>query len=380
LLEVKLAFPVPYFLKLTMLPTFLPLHQGSLKAGDHWWKPETMVSNGPFRLQTFDTVEKQLVMMRNQHYWQREQMELSQVEVFFSLSVQEVLRRYRAKLLDYTGDVFLPSDAVSKAAQRSDLHFEPWLATMFLRLNCRRPPFNDRRVRQAVRLAIDRQTLVNRAFPPGLVPARSLLPPQLDLDDGAALPFDPQQARALLAAAGYCVDKKSNSCRKLPTVALLHNQEGLEYRQTVQLIVDMLKENLGWPNIELRMVGWDDYLRATQTGDYDLARSSWIADYADPSTFLKLMLGYEGNNRTGWSHEEYNQLIYKSEVERGQSERTTLMNRAQRILAEEAPIVPIHHLVHHYLLQPEVKGFHANPLHQLVLKALQVLPDGQVKP
>ncbi len=380
LFEVTLHSPVPYFLELTMLHPFLPLPRKLIRQkGKQWTQPGAMVTNGAFTLQEV-VPDKKLVLRKNPHYWQAAQVRLQQLEYLFIKESDVVMVLYETGALDFTGDTHLGAAHVRKYAESNEYNVVPWLATFFLRLNCRMEPYQRRAFRTALSLAIDREKIVASVNQGGESVAYSVVPRGLrDYVPQATARFDPVQARALLHELGFCVDAekattvaKRRNCRPLPAIEILTNVEGEEYLDALALIVQMWRQHLGLSLARVRTEPWSKYLAAMRAGNYEIARSGWVADYPDPSSFLKLWLREGGNNRTGWSHPQYEKLLQASEKELDPSKRMALLQQADAILAEELPVIPIYTLVKRYLLKPYVKGFYDNMLHRHDAKTVYI--------
>ena len=96
--------------------------------------------------------------------------------------------------------------------------------------------------------------------------------------------------------------------------------------------------------------------------DYQISRAGWIGDYEDPNTFLDIMRTGRGNNRTGWSNQEFDELVGKANATTDQEERYRLLGEAEKILIDELPIIPVYTYVRSYKLSPDVKGYYPNYL------------------
>jgi len=107
---------------------------------------------------------------------------------------------------------------------------------------------------------------------------------------------------------------------------------------------------------------WASYLEATTKGRYDVARRSWIGDYPDPSTFLEIMRSGDGNNRTGWANPEYDGLLAQAHRETDPARRAQLLARAEALLLDESPVLPIYHYVTMELVKPYVRGLYPTVL------------------
>jgi oligopeptide transport system substrate-binding protein len=113
-------------------------------------------------------------------------------------------------------------------------------------------------------------------------------------------------------------------------------------------------------NISLYNQDWKVYLDSMRTMNYQMARAAWIGDYIDPNTFLDMFVTDGGNNRTGWSNAEYDDLIARAAGETDQQQRFALFQRAEAILMDEVPIIPIYTYARIFLKSPDVKGWYPN--------------------
>jgi oligopeptide transport system substrate-binding protein len=123
----------------------------------------------------------------------------------------------------------------------------------------------------------------------------------------------------------------------------------------------MWKQNLNI-DVELANTDWKVYLSRQNIGDYTIARAGWIGDYPDPKTFLDMMVSGRGNNQTGWSNYEYDNLLIKAAQSPSQEERFKHFYKAEQILMDELPIIPIYTYTRVYMLNQDVKGWSPNLL------------------
>ena len=206
-------------------------------------------------------------------------------------------------------------------------------------------------MRRALALTIDRESLVKNVLRGGQLPAFCLTPPgTAGYTCRTQLHEDIAEAKRLLAEAGY-PDGKG-----LPPIELLYNT--LEaHRIIAESIQQMWKKNLG---IEVHLVNqeWKVYLDSERTLNYQVCRASWIGDYVDPNTFLDMFVTGGGNNRTGWSNPEYDRLIAEAARTTDPQQRLEVFQKAEAILLDELPIIPIYFYTHVYARRPEVKGWY----------------------
>ncbi len=268
---------------------------------------------------------------------------------------------FRSNTLHLTAGVPEEKIAVYVRDKPDLINISPYLGTYFYRFNVNQPPFDDSRVRRALSMAINRQQIVSAVTKGGQIPAYNLTPSNtLGYTPAAKISFDIKVARRLMAEAGYPQGKG------FPKVELLYNTSE-SHRKIAIAIQQMWKIVLG---IEIRLYNqdWKAFLETEKNGDFSIARGGWIGDYVDPNTFLDMFLTNSGNNRTGWSNQEYDQLIKQSGRTAEMDDRFELFQQAEKILVDESPIMPIYNYTSIYLKSPDVKGWYGNVLNEHPLK------------
>jgi oligopeptide transport system substrate-binding protein len=357
-LQVRLVAPTPYFINLVGFTTYLPTPTNSIRQhGDHWTRPGRLVSNGAYLLQDWK-INDRLEFAANPRYWDADHVNLKRVDALTVTQGNTAVNLYFTGQADLILDrgLILPQ-ILPGLKTRRDLHIFNFLGTYFYRFNTSRAPFNNPLIRKAFSAAIDRRAIVDKITLGGELPATSLVP---DLIKGyqpyAGIGYDPAQARAWLAAAGY-PDGKG-----FPRVAVMYNASQQHAGIAVE-IQAMWQRELN-VSVELRQVEWTAYLQALDSLDYDIARSSWVGDYPDPYTFLGCFTTGFGNNRTGWSNADYDALLGAAGRETDPAKRFALLRDAEKILVhDEPPLTPIFFYVGMLLYDPDkFGGLHGTPL------------------
>jgi oligopeptide transport system substrate-binding protein len=339
--RVELEAPVPYFLDLCSFATLLPVHLATVeKYGDDWIKPDKLVNNGPFLLEEW-RLNYRIRLKKNPLYWDAAHVALDTIDALPIDNSITAYNFYASKVADLILDKGLtPPSLIPELKTRPDFHAAPFLGNYFIRFNVTRKPLNDVRVRQAFSMAVDRDRIVEKITQAGEPPAYSFTPP------GTAGGYQPpkmfgrnvQKARQLLADAGYPGGKG------FPTVTYLYDSKKLNEDIAVE-IQNMLADALG-VQVELQKQEWKVYLNSLSRLDYDFARSSWVGDYNDPNTFIDCFVSGGGNNRTGWSSKEYDDLVAAAALEPDNNKRSHIFQRAEDILLNQGtPICPLYYYV-----------------------------------
>jgi oligopeptide transport system substrate-binding protein len=247
----------------------------------------------------------------------------------------------------------VPRDYVAELLKRPDYHTGPFLTTYFYGCNVTKGATKDKRVRQALSRAIDREKIVKYILQAGELPATTLVPPGLPgYTPPKATGYDPEAARKLLAEAGY-PDGKG-----FPKIDILYNT--LESHKKIAAAIQEMWRNELKINVELRNVEWKVYLDMQSRLEFDVIRRGWIADYNDPNTFLDLFTSTNGNNNTGFANAEYDRKVAAAARERDPAKRMSMLTEAEAQLMDELPIIPIYFYVTKNMWKPEVQGLHEN--------------------
>ncbi|HOI56604.1 MAG TPA: peptide ABC transporter substrate-binding protein [Phycisphaerae bacterium] len=380
-LRVTLERPTRAFIDLVAFHTLLPVKQSSVetsrrvRAGDDptdpaWTHPGRIVSNGPYVLDEWK-LKYRMRLVRNEHYWNRKHVRVPTIDVYPAESPETVYLQYELGQLDLITDVpNLAAEQLLKerrAGRRLDFHGFPYCGTYFLRFNCTKPPLDDRRVRLALSLALDKQEIVDRAGRLGQPVARTFVPegqiPWYKGPEGHGR--DVERARRLLAEAGYPGGKG------FPTLRYLYNTSEA-HKRIAELVAEQWRRELGIV-LTLQNIEWKVFLEKVGTLDYDIARAAWIADYLDPMTFLDMFVTGGGNNDTGWSNPEYDRLIGEAGDTVDMERQADIFRRAEAILIEEEmPVAPVYYYVSASLVRDRVKGYVPNPLNRIAFEDLWI--------
>lgn len=184
-------------------------------------------------------------------------------------------------------------------------------------------------MRKAFSMAVDREKLVNNVIKGGKEPAYAWVPPGLTnpitkqdfrREGGNLVEYNPQKARELLSEAGY------PNGEGLPPITILYNTNEM-HKAVAEVIQAMWKENLN-VNVELLNQESKVYLDARNTGNFQVARASWIGDYADPMTFMDVYL--DENNDGQYHNPLYNDLVRKAQNTNNQEIRMQAMHEAEK--------------------------------------------------
>lgn len=357
-LRATLKNPAPYLMKIiashyawTPVPVQVIAKYGPVdRKRTGWTRVGRLVGSGPFRLKEWLPNQK-IVVVRNPHFWDAATVKLDEIHFYPTEDISTEERMFRTGQLHKTNE--LPNAKIDtyRRDYPESLRIDPYLGVYFYRCNVARPPLNDKRVRQALALALDRESIVSKVTRGGQRPAYAVsYPGTAGYTPRAKITGTLDDAKRLLAEAGFPEGKG------LPTIELLYNTSE-NHRAIAEAIQQMWKRNLG-ADISLMNQEWKVYMDSQHSKNFTLQRGGWIADYVDPHTFLELWVTDNGNNDTNWSHAGYDRLFQQALAAKTEAERYEIYQQMDAILVDECPIIPIYHSTRTYALSPKVKGYH----------------------
>jgi oligopeptide transport system substrate-binding protein len=378
-LQITLGNATPYFLSLLNHMSWFPVHIPTVakygpvyQRGSKWTRAGHFVGNGPFVLDKW-RVNDVIAVTKSPTYWDKDRVRLKEIRFYPIEDINTEERSFRAGQLHVTETLPLAKIETYKTRHPEVFSTGPYLGTYFYRLNVLKPPLNDKRVRQALAMSINREALTEKVTRGGQLPAYHFTPPgTAGYNSLAKISGDIVAARKLLAEAGYPEGKG------FPPVEILFNTSEA-HRAIAEAVQQMWKKNL---NIDIRLVNqeWKVYLDSTHSGNYQMARAAWIADYVDPNSFLDMWLTGGGNNETGWSNPEYDRLIGEASRAIDPQRRTEFFQKAEAVLLDEVPIIPIYFYTRVCLKRPELKGWHPTLLDNHPYKHVYLEAAGALAP
>lgn len=370
--RVELNHPLPFFLDLCAFATLSVVPRQVIEPlGDRWLHAEPLPTSGPFTLVAWRINDK-VRIRKNPRYWDAANTQSDIIDILPISSPNTSLNLYESGVADIVWDKDLvPSELLDVLTQRPDFHTYDYLGTYFYRFNTTKKPFDDPRVRRAFAMSTEKERITRKLTRGGEKPADHFVPLGVaNYESPPGLPFDPEKARQLLADAGY------PGGQGFPRVQYaFFSSAGGAAKMQGKIAVElqqMWRDALG-VHVELRQVERKVFYSSQSKLDYDISASSWIGDYNDANTFLDMFMSNSGNNRTGWKHAQYDDLIRQANMEPDVKRRAELFRRAEVILiTEETPLVPIYFYAGFNYFDPDkIKGVYQNILDEHPLQQIR---------
>jgi oligopeptide transport system substrate-binding protein len=364
-LVVRLHAATPYFLAVLAHPAAYPVHAKGA-AGE-------TIGNGAYRVAEW-VPQSHLTLVRNTHYWDRAAVAVDRVVYVPTENPASELKRYRAGELDWTDTIPVAQARWIREHLGGELKVAPYLGLYYYGFNLTRPPFRDAlQLRRALMLAVDRETLVSRITTTGEQAAYHWVPPGIpnygpQRADWAAWPREQRiaEARRLYAEAGYSAAK--------PLELELRYNTGDNHKRVALAVAWMWREALG---VRTRLVN-EEYKVYLQNRRHrqvtQVFRADWIGDYPDAATFAERMASTSGLNDTGYADPRYDARVLAAAAEADPARRRALLEEAERILLEDAPVLPLFFYVSKRLVKPYVTGWQPNIMDHHYTKHCRILP------
>lgn len=354
-LQVTIDAAKPYFLYKLTMPVAFVLDQKNVESGANWYR--TPNGTGPYKLTRWDTGQLMVYTANQDFYLGAPSIPQIVVELFSGIGIN----LFESGEIDMTG---ISSSDVARVLDPTDpLHPDVYsgvsLCTEYVVFDVTKPPFDDVKVRQAFSMAFDRQKYIDVVNNGVGIPAVGLYPPalpgyNLNLQ---GLPYDPAQARQLLAQSKY------GGPQGLPPITFTDAGFGNSAGPSVAAMAQMWQQNLG-VTITVENLEPDRYLDLLNSGQHgQLFSSGWCGDYPDPENFADVLFHTGAQQNTGkFSDPALDTVLDQARGEQDVTKRIQLYQQAEQMIVQDAPALFIMHDVSYELVKPNVKGFVLTPI------------------
>jgi oligopeptide transport system substrate-binding protein len=374
-LVVTLEKPAAYFLTLASTWTLMPLRADVVTQwGDKWVEADHIVTNGPYLMKEW-THDQQIVLEANPNYWgPKPQIQRAIFKIFPDGAEDQALAAYEAGELDTFGTILnIPPQQVDRVKADPSLGYMTYdeSGTYFVTVNNRKEYLHDPRVRKALGMSVERQTIISDVLRNTWLPAYTLQAPGIKGRNPDLWPKeDLQAARQMLADAGF-PDGKG-----MPALSYAYNTN-VVHKLVAEYLQQRWQSALGL-TINLNNMDWKVFLAYRHTDDWakggDLFRGGWFSDYEDPNNWYNLLWDSNsdpGQFNSGWQNAQYDQIVRDAAGDRDPASRVAKYAQAEQILANEYPNIPLFHYAGATLVRPYVHGM--NPSRVLAVVPLETM-------
>lgn len=366
-LEIILENPTPYFLEyISVSSPYFPVREDIIeKFGDEWSrKPETYIVNGPY-IMTERKEDEKIVMEVNPNYYAKDEIVAKKITVLIMDDSNTAFAAMKNGSLQFSV-IEAPMGEIPSLMKENYILQEPAYGIYFLEINSKKGVLTNRNIRRALSLAFDRNYIISNVVKMNQIPAGAFVSTGMKDYDG----------KDFRENGGNYIDvndyqKNVEEAKKLFTDAGYPNGEGfpvLEVRSTpgyftviCEAIQDIYKNNLGI-DILIKSEEYNETFQAMVQKDFDLARTGWTSDFSDPMAMLNFFSKSSSVNHTGFENEEFNNLLEFAAKTQNEKERMEAMHKAEDILFDYMPIIPIIYRMDPFMINPKLKGAIFNPL------------------
>ena len=374
-LQISMRDPTPYFLALLSHSSTYPVHKSNvLEHGSAFSRPGNLVSNGAYVLSEW-IIRSRIELIKNKHYWDADNVILEKVNYYPFEDQSTALKRFRAGKLHWTSEV--PNNQFKWLQKHypDELVISPWLGSYYFGFNLEREPFIENRgLRMALMMALDRDLLTEKVTQFGELPSFTLVPPGIrdyisPEPEWAAWTQEEREAEAqrLFEMAGYSKDN--------PLEFEIRYTGGENNKKMALAASSLWKQVLG---VRATLLNEEQKIFLQNREQKILTQvfqAGWISDYADPYSFLNLFRSGHGLNHFGYSNSLYDALLDEVAAERIPSIRRRLMFETERLLLNDIPFIPLYTYVTKRMVNPRLLGWESNVMdhhyskHMYFLKA-----------
>ena len=341
--EVKLMAPFDGFLSMITLPPFFPVNEKVATENPQWFADaESFVGNGPFKLDTWNH-EENMTFVKSDTYWDKEAVKLDRIEWAMVNDSNTSYQMYQTGELDITS---IPAELADTLLDDPEAIIYDLAGTHFYRFNVTQEPFTNKKIRQAFAYAINSQEIVDYVVKTGNKVANGFVsygfkgPDGKDFRDaqGSLISHDAAKAKQLLEEG---LAEEGWTLETMPKVELTYNTSDV-LKSVAETIQSQVKQVLG-VDLTIQNMEWSVFREDQVALKLQFSRSTFGHDYADPINALEnFTTENTAMNRTGWSNEQFDELIAKARQEVDAQQRWNYLLEAERILIEEAPLVPLY--------------------------------------
>lgn len=368
-LEVTLERPTPYFDYLLAFATFAPQRQDIVEkhGKDYATTSDKAVYNGPFVLSGFDGpgIDTEWAYEKNPEYWDNETVQLDRVEVNVAKESSTALNLYND---GQTEDILLTGELAQQMASDPDFVTDKKAATMYLEMNQKDPdsPFRNENFRKAISHSIDREALVEQILADGSVVPTGLVPAGMKLNiDGKELEFAKDSGNHLAydqeKAKEYWVKAQKELGKKTIEFDLL-TADPDSAKKVSEYLQGAIQETLDGVKISVTPVTFAIRIERGMKTDFEMLNSGWNADYADPSSFIDLFDSSISYNQGKYANPDYDKLVKSASVDHASdpAARWADMLAAEKLILDEAGVIPLYQKAEAHLRSPKVKDVVVN--------------------
>ncbi|MBV1876001.1 MAG: peptide ABC transporter substrate-binding protein [Pseudomonadales bacterium] len=358
-LSIQFARPIGYFTKLAAFTTYFPVREDYFTSkGDQYAAEATdLLYNGAFRLTEW-VHGARLKMVKNETYWDKAHVTLNQINISY------ITADTRARLNLFIDDKIITTalnGETYKDALNERLRIRSFAtgSVFFLEYNHRdNRPTRNVNLRRAIQHVFDADEFVNKVLAtPGNLPGESLFPVWVQgVDSKFRKEYPPTIIDVNLDKARHYLElaKQQLGVARIPPLVLLVGTAPTSAKQA-EYLQGLLKEKLDL-DIKIDVQIFKQRLAKMTSGDFDIVSAGWSPDFDDIMTFGDLLASWNLNNRGRYNNPEYDRQVKIAMNSLDPKTRMDAMAIIQKIIHDQAVVLPQYEQGIIYLMHPKVRG------------------------
>lgn len=366
-LQVELEHPMPYFNKMMVIPAFFPENQTALKkfGNNYGTNSQRLYYNGAFKATGWDGTNESWTLKPNKYYYDKKAIHLQAIKYLVVKDPNTAHELFEQHKLD---DATITGVTAKELQKDKNLIHQKRAGNYYLRINlANNQPLTNNNMRQALNLVLDRRALTKDVLADGSVPAYTYTAKDLATDPTSGKDFasehQPQQTyNVALARKLWQKGRAEAGLKKTVNLTLIGDDQTVT-KNVAQFVQASIQKNLPAVKVTMRNIPEKSASAAVKSGKFNLAQTLWLADFADPISFMGILTKNNPQNYGKYNDDEFNQL-YQAALESSTSTNQYWqnMNKLEERLNQTVPVLPLYQMVESHLVNPRLHGVLSHPV------------------
>ena len=366
-LQVELEHPMPYFNKMMVMPAFFPENQNALKkfGNNYGTSSQRLYYNGAFKATGWDGTNESWTLKPNKYYYDKKAIHLQAIKYLVVKDPNTAHEFFEQHKLD---DATITGVTAKELQKDKNLIHQKRAGNYYLRINlANNQPLTNNNMRQALNLVLDRRALTKDVLADGSVPAYTYTAKDLATDPTSGKDFasehQPQQTYNVALARKLWQKGRSEAGLKKTVNLTLIGDDQTVTKNVAQFVQASIQKNLPAVKVTMRNIPEKSASAAVKSGKFNLAQTLWLADFADPISFMGILTKNNPQNYGKYNDDEFNQL-YQAALESSTSTNQYWqnMNKLEERLNQTVPVLPLYQMVESHLVNPRLHGVLSHPV------------------
>lgn len=364
-LQVELEHPTPYFIEVVATPSFLPIHARTDRENSKWSNLEgdQFVCNGPFYLEKH-RFDNEIIVRKNPCYWDADHVKLPGISIAIIKEPTTQLNLFEKNELDWLGQPLskIPLDAIETLKGENKVHFINTLGIYWYFLNTESFPFQNKKMRQAFALAIDRDMITKHILQCDESPAMGILPLYLATQEAPF--FEDNNQSLAIQLFNSSLEELGITKESLPEITINYSAAPIHMR-IAEAFQEQWNKVFGL-NVKLEHQEWKVHYEKLQKGNFQIGGMTWQSWLRDPSYIMQTFRDrFDGINMSRWENKRYQELLAATEQEVDQKKRFQMFNQAEALLMDEMPIIPVYFMTLAYAKNEKLKDVYISDTNEI---------------